>query len=551
MENQNSTLAIYGIQDTMNHRYPDYVHDHNLTLFEGGRILKHGALERITRRKYDSAMPGHLYDLLKREGLLERDDMELVFVDNPVGRAFINHRGNIRFEAPMNERLSNKPERGRALFLDRELKSWVVNHELAHVFTNLPFYGPFKNNSLHVHFDGGASKSNFSAWLFKDGEISLLEYHWDLQYLSALFNANALTFAIVGAGKKDQNSMPGRFMGYASFGQYSKKIEDWLKQHDFFRDLWGSKQPFFDRVKKDWKIRLKRFSLENPFIQDVAATIQHIFERELLKKLRELKNQTHAVYLYYTGGSALNIKANTTLFESGMFRKVFIPPCTNDSGLSIGAGACLEWYKHGKVERHSPYLNNWGLDDEEIHYGRKDLAGVADLLAKGHVVAVCNGWAECGPRALGNRSILARSDDPELAQQVSMDLKGREWYRPIAPVMLARNLTKFVPVAKADELSHFMLRDFKVPYLLSEQIYGALHVDSTSRIQTLKHREDNPWLFDLLELLDAEYQMPALLNTSFNAPGKPIVHTAADAVKEAREMGIHHLIINGKYKRLQ
>ena len=550
MDSRNKTLAVYGIQDTMDHRYPDYVHDHNITLYQQGRILKHAALERITRRKFDSSMPGHLYDLLKQEGMLGWKDLDLVFVDNPVGRAFINQKGNIRFEAPMNNTLSSEPEQGRAFFLDRQMKAWMVNHELAHVFSSMPFYGPFRENSLHVHFDGGASRSNFSAWLFREGKLSLIEYHWDLEYLSSLFNANALTFAIVGAGKKDQNSMPGRFMGYASYGAYNKKIEDWLKDHHFFSDIWGNKQEFFERVRKDWKIPLKRFSLEKPFIQDVAATVQHIFERDLLQKLRQLKNQTHAVYLYYTGGSALNIKANTTLIESDMFSRVFIPPCTNDSGLSIGAGACLEWHKHGRVERHTPYLNNWGLNDDGVHYSRKDLYVVAELLVNGSAVAVCNGWGETGPRALGNRSILARADDPELAQWVSMDLKGREWYRPVAPVMLARNLSHLVPAARADELSHYMLRDFKVPYLLSDQIHGALHVDSTSRIQTLNQRSDNPWLFDLLELLEEEYQMIALLNTSFNAPGKPIVHTREDAIREARQMGIAHLIINGRYKRV-
>lgn len=549
-ENHNPTLAVYGIQDTDDGSYPDYVHDHNITLFNGGRIIRHGALERITRVKYDSSMPAHLYNLLKQEDLLGRFDLDLVFVDNPVGRAFINQKGNIRFEAPLNNELAAGPEEGKAWLLERPVKAWVVNHELAHVFSNMPFFGPFKENSLHVHFDGGASKSNFSAWLWRNGAFSLIEGHWDLKHLSSLFNANALTFAIVGAGKKDQNSMPGKFMGYSSFGRYSRKLEDWLWENDFFSDMWGSKQPFFRQVKKDWKTDLKSFNLENPFLQDIAATIQHIFERELLRKLRELKNHTHAGYLYYSGGSALNIKANTALLESGMFRKVYIPPCTNDSGLSIGAGACLEWHKHGRVGLHSPYLNNWGLKDQTVRYTQKDLYAVAEILVYGRVVAVCNGYGETGPRALGNRSLLARADDPELAHWISMDLKGREWYRPVAPVMLARNLSRLMPSIRDDELSHYMLRDYQIPYLLSDPIQGALHVDGTARIQTLGRREDNPYLYDLLDLLEKEYQVFALINTSFNAPGRPIVHTQEDAFREAREMGIRHLVVNGRHRRL-
>jgi carbamoyltransferase len=234
MQDNHRTLAIYGIQDTMNHSYPEYVHDHNLTLFEKGRVVRHLALERITGRKYDSSLPDRLYTLMKQERLLGMDDLNLVFVDNPIGRAFINREGNIRFEAPMNEGLSNRPERGRAWFLDRFRDAWVVNHELAHVFSTLPFFGEFKDNSLHVHFDGGASQSNFSAWRFRNGVLELLESHWDMKYLSSLYNANALVFSMMGAGKKDQNGLPGKFMGYAAYGNYDSKIEDWLARHDFF-----------------------------------------------------------------------------------------------------------------------------------------------------------------------------------------------------------------------------------------------------------------------------------------------------------------------------
>jgi len=550
MNSNNFTLAVYGIQDLSDDPWPAYVHDHNLALYNNGNLVKYLALERHTRNKYDSRLTSYIYSLLKEEKLLGVSNLDLVFVDNVIGRAFISREGNIRFEAPMNEGLSEMPEKGKGYFLDRPVEAYVVNHELAHVFSCLPFYGPFRENSLHVHFDGGASKSNFSAWIFRNGRLRLLEYHWDLNYLASFFNANALAFSLVKATRENQNSMPGKFMGYAAYGNYDGRIESWLKKHDYFQDIWGNKKIFFERVRKDWSRDLQSIDLKDPFLQDIAATFQHIFQRELLDKMKELKQSTDAEYLYYSGGSALNIKANAALLNSGIFREVFVPPCTNDSGLSIGAGAFVEWLKHGYVQLQSPFLNNWLLNLPEINYSEADLKTVSELLFKGGVVAVMNGYGEAGPRALGNRSIIARADSKKLSDYVSQKLKQREWYRPVAPVMLEKHLPYFAGSPSSGFLSQFMLTEFHIQPDRINELEGAVHVDGTSRIQTLNNRSENPYLYDLLVVLEARYGLKALLNTSFNSKGKPLVHTEKDALEEAQNMGIKHLVFNGKLRKL-
>ncbi|MCF8335185.1 MAG: hypothetical protein K9H65_01155 [Bacteroidales bacterium] len=550
MNHNNSTLAVYGIQDLSEDPFPVYVHDHNLALYKGGEIVKYLALERHTRIKYDSSLPARLYQVLKEENILGVRKMDLVFVDNVIGRAFISKEGNIRFEAPLSSGLSSMPEKGRGYFLDRHTDGYVVNHELAHVFSNLPFYGPFKENSLHVHFDGGAGKSNFSAWIFRKGELSLLEYHWDLKYLSSFFNANALTFSLVGAGREDQNRMPGKFMGYAAYGNYNRKLESWLKEHDFFKDIWGKRKFFFDRVRKDWNKDLRSFDQNDPFLQDVAATFQHIFQREWLKKIGELKKATGTEYLYYSGGAALNIKTNAALINSGLFREVFIPPCPNDSGLSIGAGAFVEWLKHGYVKPQTAFLNNCFLSPSAISYSEADLARIAKILHEGEVIAIVNGYGEVGPRALGNRSIIARADSKDLSNYVSRGLKQREWYRPVAPVMREENLRYFTDYSVSSHLSRFMLTDFRIRPERTKEIEGAVHVDGTSRIQTLSARKENPFLYDLLTVTEEKYGIRALLNTSFNSKGKPLVHTETDAFDEAGRMGISYLVLNGELKEV-
>ncbi|MFO8235698.1 MAG: carbamoyltransferase C-terminal domain-containing protein [Bacteroidales bacterium] len=546
MRKDKPTLAIYGIQDIDDKPYPSWVHDHNITLAENEEIIKFCQLERITRKKYDHRMPDFLYDLLKDERLLSHDDYDVVFVDNVIGRSFINTRGNLRFEAPLTEKPLLYPESGRLFWLDNHRNGYVVNHELAHVFSNMPFYGEFKNNSLHVHFDGGARSSNFSAWLFKDGSMHLIEYNWDLKLLSSFFNSNALTFSIIGATKKDQNGMAGKFMGFSAYGSYDERIEEWLRRNNYFENIWGNKTHFFTKVKNDWSINLSNFDLNNEFIRNVAATFQHIFEKELIAKLNTLKTRTGADSLYYTGGSALNIKANGKILSSGLFDELYIPPCTNDSGLSLGAATFIEWLKHGKVKKHSPYLNNWSLGNNITEYTVENLEQIIELLASEEIIGVCNGFGEAGPRALGNRSIIARADSHELAQFVSQKLKNREWYRPVAPVILEKNLEYFVGNPVYSELSKYMLLDFPVRQSKIQEMAGCVHVDGTSRIQTIKNRHDIPFMHDLLTLLEERKGIKALLNTSFNTRGKSIVHNEKDAIEDAKIMGLNYLILNGR-----
>lgn len=544
------TLAIYGIQDINDKPYPSLVHDHNIAFAENGEIKKFCQLERITRKKYDHRLPAFLYDILKQEKFFAQYNPDLVFVDNIIGRSFINKQGNIRFEAPWENKPRVQPGEGRLFWLDKHCKGYVLNHELAHIFSNMAFYGEFKDNSLHIHFDGGASNSNFSAWLVKDGNIQLIEYNWDLKQISSFFNSNALTFAIVSATNKDQNGMPGKFMGFASYGSYDQQIEKWLKQNNYFTDIWNKKSYFFERVRKDWGINLNGFDQDRSFIRNIAATFQGIFERELLLKLEKLKRQTGAESLYYSGGSALNIKANARIISSGLFNELFIPPCTNDSGLSIGAASYIEWLKHGIVKKHSPYLNNWSLGCSEINYSSRDLIEIIELIRNNEVVAVCNGFGEAGPRALGNRSIIARPDSVEVAEYVSRVLKGREWYRPIAPIMLYKNLEYFTGKNDSSGLSNYMLLDFPIKHKKNSELAGCIHIDGTSRIQTIKHRNSNPFMYDLLTLLQEKTGLKALINTSFNAKGRPIVHSPKDAINEAGEMGIKHLVVNGTLQQL-
>lgn len=540
------TLAIYGIQDLDNPGYPVFVHDHNMTFFYNGKIKKHIHTERLTRKKHDNSLPDNLYEILKSEQLLNDKRYDLIFVDNVIGRSFINSRGNIRLEAPLTDHISERSEPAKCFWLSKFREAHILNHELAHVYSNVPFYGPFKNNSLHIHFDGGASKSNFSVWLYKNQKLSIIQADWSLKHLSTLFNANALVFGMINAKRRDQNAVPGKFMGYSSYGKYHQEIEKWLEQNNYFESIWNNKTEFFVKVQEKFGYDKTSFDLHDPVLKNIAATIQKIFTREFLMVIQKLQEKTRTKYLYYTGGSALNIITNTELLKLNLFKNVFIPPCTNDSGLSIGAGAYLELEKNKNIKIHSPFLNNYNLQPYFWKYDEVIIEKIAELLIQNQVIGICNGHGEAGPRALGNRSIIALANNRKLSKKVSEYHKKREWYRPVAPVMLEKNVKYFTALEKINTLSRYMLIEFNILKNKIDEIEGVVHIDGTSRIQTIFSREDNPFMFDLLKYLDENNQIKAIINTSFNQKGEPIVHTLNDAIESAKKMKLDAVLTNGK-----
>ncbi len=544
-------IGCYFIPDINDDKYPSLIHDHNLAIYCCGRIETYLHQERISRIKYDASI-GNTFEEISRElSLIPAKKNIFVFVDHEIGRASISRKGQIRLESTWKEGLENTLEPARLYWFGEWPEAYMLNHELAHLYSCIPFYGMFKENSLLVHFDGGASQSNFSAWTFLEGKIKLVEAHYDLKWLSGLFNANALVFSMVGAKKNEQNAVPGKFMGLEAYGEYRKEIENWLIDEDYFKDCWSSKKHLFDSIKRNFGVELKHIDIKNKFIQDIASTIHAVFIRESLKVFKRLQGQIGADYLYYSGGTALNIKLNNAILQSGLFKNIFIPPSTNDSGLAIGAAVAVAIHKGEKVGITGPFLNNYKIEGYNIfEYSQNDLQLAAKEIIEGKVLAICNGYGEAGPRALGNRSIIARADNKKLAQKISQECKKREWFRPIAPVILEKNLELLTGEETAPEIAQFMLTEFSIKRSGVSLIEGCVHVDGTSRIQVIKERSFNPFLYDLLTYLDVSYGLKALINTSFNRQGEPIVHTRHQAIESAKSMKLDGVIINGKLKIL-
>jgi len=549
-----ATIAIYGIKDLSSEDRPVLVHDHNICVMSEGKIIQYLHLERYTGRKHDNRLDLFIEELVE-EGIIHLPEkFDFVCVNSFLGNGFISKNGKIRFErTDFHSGLATISNGNGKIKIGRseisEHRFFHCSHELAHVGTCLPFFGSFRENSLLVHFDGGAGNGNFSAFHFIDGTIIEIESGWHMSQLSKLFNDNALVFAILNSKPSDHCSVPGKFMGYAAMGLSSEEILKWLKENDFFANHWDKESKILQSANNTFGYLFDRIDNTSVFWQNVAASIQGYFTQRVLAKLQSLQEKSNADFLYYSGGCALNIVTNSKIIASGIFLDVFIPPCCNDSGLSIGAAALLEWQKGNKILLHSPYLNNVGIMSIENTIRQEAIHQTAEILLKNGIVGICNAAAEAGPRALGNRSLIALANNKTLAQRLSMDIKKREWYRPVAPIMLNSIALKIIENT-GHHLSQFMLLDFQIKKEFAKDFEGVIHANNTARIQTINSERDNPFMFSLLSYLFEKHGIKALINTSFNANGEPIVHTPDMAILAAKSMKIDAIIIDNNFRKL-
>jgi carbamoyltransferase len=270
---------------------------------------------------------------------------------------------------------------------------------------------------------------------------------------------------------------------------------------------------------------------------DLAATVQRRLEQVLLELARWLHERTGERHLTMAGGTALNCVANSVLLREGPFDDIWVQPAAGDAGTALGAA--LQVARQGG-ELGAPMtlaaLGRGFSDDEleealrtaRVPYERPDdlPATVADHLAANHVIAWFQGRAEYGPRALGQRSLLAH---PGLASNLELlnDIKGREQFRPVAPLVL---LERAAEIFQGPVPSPYMLFVHQVTDEWREKIPAVVHVDGTARAQTVD-RAHQPLLASVLDAFAERTGLPVLVNTSLNTAGRPIVDSPTDVLE--------------------
>ncbi|MBZ5704889.1 MAG: carbamoyltransferase [Acidobacteriia bacterium] len=273
---------------------------------------------------------------------------------------------------------------------------------------------------------------------------------------------------------------------------------------------------------------------------DLAYAMQHQFEEVFFHLLNELHQRVPMEELAMAGGCALNSVANGKLFTRTPFRRTWIQPAAGDEGLAIGAA--LHTY-HAVLKQPRRYVmqNSYlgpefcegriesDLKKANLRYRRLEreplLEAVADEVAAGNVVGWFHGRMEWGPRALGNRSIVAHPGRPDMKDILNARIKHREWFRPFAPSILAEHQNEYF---EHDHPSPFMLHVYKIRPEKRKQLCAVNHVDDTGRLQTVS-REENPLYYDLIQAFHRKTGIPVILNTSFNE-NEPIVCAPEEAI---------------------
>lgn len=290
---------------------------------------------------------------------------------------------------------------------------------------------------------------------------------------------------------------------------------------------------------------------------DVAAALQVATDEALIALAKELRQEVDSDNLCLAGGVALNCVSNVALKESGLYSNIFIPSAPHDAGTAMGAALELNHRMGGPANAASdtPYLGP-EYDDTSIvaAYAAAGLSpelssspalDAARMIAGGKIVAWFQGRMEFGPRALGNRSLLADPRTLATREMLNVKVKHRETFRPFAPSVLAERAGEWFDLGKPSPSYDFMLFACQAAAGRGEQVPAVLHEDGTARVQ-LVHRERNPAFHELISHFADLTGVPMVLNTSFN-DSEPIVCTPADAIATFRKTRIDALFIGGRF----
>ena len=275
----------------------------------------------------------------------------------------------------------------------------------------------------------------------------------------------------------------------------------------------------------------------NPAHADLACSVQRVLEDVLLRLAGWLRSRTTSETLCLAGGVALNCVANTRLFAEGGFSDIWVQPASGDAGTALGAALALA-AEHREPVAPMPSASlgrSWTddevagiLDEADVNYERpSDIAtAVADALAGNALVGWFQGRSEFGPRALGNRSLLADPRDTANLERLNR-VKGREQFRPVAPMVLAERAAEIF--SRGPLPSPYMLFVHDVAEEWRARIPAVTHVDGTARIQTVD--AERPLLHRMISAFAERTGVPVVVNTSFNTAGRPMVDSPRDALE--------------------
>jgi carbamoyltransferase len=535
-------------------------HDAAAALIRGGHLVAAFEEERLNRLKHANCLPIRaIRACLDRGGLSSLDQIDRIAVG--VDEEWLDRTA--RVEA-LSDLTGRKPGNARSRvaaslshLADRDLSAKVsfCPHHIAHAWS--AFVPSGFEESLVFIADGRGEELSGSVLLARGRELTTLRTYSVAKSLGQFYTA---TIALLGYDRFDEYKV----MGLAPYGDpsvYASLFEEGcrlLPDGDY--DL--------DPAEK-WVPRLERSGLlaqmrrkGQPFARahmDLAAALQQTIERIVLHVLSHYRGATGQRHLCMAGGVAHNCSANGRVLYANLFDHVFVQPAAHDAGNAYGA-AVHAAYEAGvelrdrrwthvflgtdvRSERGvAPILERWTPFLTSEHIGDSPEVP-ARLLAEGAVIGWVQGRAEFGPRALGNRSILADPRPAENKTRINAMVKKREAYRPFAPSVLVERVHDYFDLPGGQRELPFMLFVVQVKAGMRDRLGAITHIDGTARVQTVA-REDNPRFWSLIRAFERETGVGMLLNTSFNNHAEPIVDTADDAIACFLTTGLDYLVID-------
>ena len=530
-----------------------FYHDSAAALLRDGRIEFAAAEERYTREKHCIDFPHNaVRAALAHAGITVADVDAVAFYEKPLRK----------FDRLMLSSIATFPRgfpifrRSIPLWFKEKLRTptifrkelgfrkdvYYVEHHLSHAASCF-LLSPFEKAAI-ITVDG---TGEWTTTATGHGEGTAIRLDEEIRFphsLGLLYSAITLHLGF------KVNNCEGKIMGLASYGEPT--LRDEFDRLITVRDdgsFWLN-MDYFAYLHKPYMTRPKLAALLGPPRQrgepltqhhkNVAATLQDVLEEALVHMGRHVHRKTGLRRLCLAGGVALNCVANGRLLRETPFEELYIQPAAGDDGTATGAAAYLYHTLMGHERTHAlthAYLGDAFpndavrafLEDHDIAYRRypRDelLRFTADRLAGDKIVGWFQGRMEFGPRALGNRSILANPGSPAMKDALNHRVKHREPFRPFAPSVLLDRTPEFFDIHVP---SPFMLLVADVRPDKRDALPAITHVDGTARLQTVA-REDNPLYYDLIAAFADRTGLPVVLNTSFNVRGEPIVRSPADA----------------------
>lgn len=570
-----------------------FYHDSAACLIVDGDVVAAAAEERFSRKKHDNDFPELSIGYCLKKASLNVNELDaIVFYEKPIWK----------FERILHQHLEHFPKSYKAFF--DTTGAWVnqklsikkilqevlgysgevvfLPHHLSHA-SSAYYLSPFRKSAL-VTIDGVGEWATTTIGV---GEKEKIKIDQEIRFPHSLGLLYSTITAYLGFRV---NNDEYKVMGLAAYGNKEKYQEVFDKliavnsdgsyalDINYFDYAWTQRMPARKMVSLFGRPIRKPESKIYQYHKDISAGLQDKLEKVVFNLLHTTYKKYRTENLCLAGGVALNSVLNGKVLSNTPFRKMYIPPDPGDAGGAMGAalyatinpkvvqGKSARQRKKHTITRHQTIAKNFnpysgpGYTKQQVEIvleqnktklkykyypdQKEFLDKVSSLIIKKQVIGWFQGRMEWGPRALGNRSILADATDPKMRDVLNAKVKHREMFRPFAPVILEEHVKNFFKTDKPlPKITKYMLMVYPFTEKGKKDISSVVHVNGTGRLQSIS-KKDNLLYYSLIKRYYQKTGIPVIVNTSFNIRGEPIVCTPQNAVDCFLGTDIDYLVID-------